>query len=171
VSIDALVLWAENEVQASALGVALSESAYAFPVIEGLHLLGLSVSVGLLFMADLRLMGFFMRHVPAREVLRELRPWVLGGFALVFATGVLLFWAEAPTLMASPAFPFKLLFIGLAGLNALYFERVVARRPGALDGTGAVPPPAVRRAGLASLLLWSAVIVAGRLIPYLPSWP
>lgn len=160
--------WAEG-VQGAGLGPALAESALAFPVIEGLHLIGLSVSVGLIFLTDLRLVGVFLRDVPVADVLRDLRPYVLWGFALVFATGGLLFWAEAPALVASPAFPFKLLFIALAGANALYFESVTARRPEVRQNQAALPP-AVRRAGIASLLLWTLVIVCGRLIPYLTSW-
>ena len=94
---------------------------------------------------------------------------MLLGFGVIFATGVLLFFAEAPTLIASPAFPFKLLFIALAGINALWLEKVSLQRVD-LSLPHVRPPPAVRWAGLASLLLWTAVIVCGRLIPYLPSW-
>ena len=89
---------------------------------------------------------------------------------MIFTTGVLLFFAEAPTLVASPAFPFKLLFIALAGINALWLEEVTLPRAD-LGLAHATPPSAVRRAGLASLLLWTLVIVCGRLIPYLPNWP
>ena len=35
---------------------AIAESRYAYPVIEGMHLIGLSISVGLIFITDLRLM-------------------------------------------------------------------------------------------------------------------
>jgi len=34
----------------SQLGTALRESVYAFPIVEGLHLIGLAFSVGLLFL-------------------------------------------------------------------------------------------------------------------------
>jgi hypothetical protein len=167
-SLDAWVDWAQS-IQDTPFGTALAESPVAFPVIEGLHLIGLSISVGLLFLVDLRLLGWLLVDVPATRVLRALRPWSLAGFALVFVTGGLLFWAEAATLVASPAFPFKLLFIALAGANAAYFEVVIARRP-SLELGGVAPPRAARAAGAASLLLWSAVIVCGRLIPYVTHW-
>jgi hypothetical protein len=158
-----------DDVQASPLGVLLSESPLAFPVIEGLHLISLSLSVGLLFLIDLRLIGLIWRGLPAREVLSQLRPYVIAGFVAVFVTGILLFWAEAPALVASPAFPFKLLFIALAGLNALYFELAVARDLPSHPHAGPLPA-AARQAGIASLLLWTLVIIAGRLIPYVPAW-
>ncbi|MFL6550691.1 MAG: DUF6644 family protein [Povalibacter sp.] len=153
-------------IEQSSLAVSIAESRYAFPAIEGLHLIGLSVAVGLLFITDLRLAGLILRKVPLNTVLHQLRPWVLGGFTVIFVTGGLLFLAEASTLIVSRVFAIKVLFILLAGLNAAYFEFVIARKP-AVRENHPVLPASVRFAGLASLTLWSAVIVCGRLIPYL----
>jgi hypothetical protein len=150
----------------SEIGTALRESVYAFPIVEGLHLIGLAFSVGLLFFVDLRLLGLFMKRVPAQQVMYSLRPWLLGGFAVTLASGVLLFAANASKVITLPVFFFKLGFIALAGLNALWFERRWGRRT-AEWGTGSELPLGVRWAGLASLLLWSLVVVTGRLIPYL----
>src|SRR5688500_7265814 len=117
-----------EQIEASAIGVAIAESRYAYPVIEGIHLIGLSVSVGLIFLTDLRLMNLFLKRVPVNDVLRHLRPYVLGGFIAVFVSGGLLFWSAAARMLESPAFLAKLLFIALAGVNALYFEFVIAQR-------------------------------------------
>jgi hypothetical protein len=154
--------------QNSEIGTALAESTLAFPVIEGIHLLGLSISVGLIALTDLRLLGVLFRSVPVADVLRQLRPWVLSGFAVTFVSGFLLFWSEAATVIVSPAFPIKFLFILLGGLNALYFEFKLAKLTPVVENHD-VLPGAVRYAGLASLGLWTLVIITGRLIPYLPS--
>ncbi len=138
-----------NAIEATSIGTAIAESRYAFPIIEGTHLISLSVSVGLIFLTDLRLMGLFLHQVPAAAVLHGLRPYVLCGFALVFLSGGLLFWAEAVEVIASPAWVFKFAFIWLAGLNALYFEFVIARRPGALSPERGTLPRGVKLAGLA----------------------
>lgn len=154
-------------IQASSIGVALSESPYAFPLIEAVHLIGLSISVGLIFLIDLRLVGVFLKNIPVTDLLRQLRPLVLGGFAAIFISGVLLFWSEAATVIVSPAFPVKFLFIAIAGVNALYFEFRLARQQAVVDNHPQLPAN-VRYAGLASLFSWGVVIIAGRLIPYLP---
>jgi len=167
-TLTAMVQWAE-QLEQTALGTALAESLYAFPLIEGIHLIGLSVAIGLLFVTDLRLAGWVLKGIPAAVVLRQLRPWVLGGFAVILISGGLLFMAEASALVKSPAFALKLIFIAIAGVNAGVFEFVIARRPGALNNIDALPA-SVRFAGLASLSLWSLVIICGRLIPYLPQW-
>lgn len=155
-----------EQIESWPLSVAIAESRYAFPAIEGLHLIGLSIAVGLLFITDLRLAGVILRRVPLTTVLHNLRPWVLGGFVSIFITGGLLFLAEATTLAASAVFGVKLIFILLAAINAAYFEFVIARKP-AVRENHAVLPSSVRFAGLASLSLWTVVIVCGRLIPYL----
>ena len=148
------------------LAVAIAESNYVFPLIEGVHLIGLSIAVGLLFITDLRLAGVVLKRIPAAQVLHQLRPWVLGGFVVIFITGGLLFAASASTLLGSAIFAWKMLFIALAGLNAAYFEFVIAKRSEVRDGQ-VVLPQAAKYAAIASLGLWTVVIVCGRLIPYL----
>jgi hypothetical protein len=158
-----------ERIEQTPLGVAIAESHYAFPIIEGVHLIGLSISVGLIFLTDLRLMGLIFREVPITDVIHHLRAWVLTGFVLVFASGGLLFVSEASMLIASPAFPFKLLFMAAAGVNAIYFELVLAKQSAVQENRPQIPRN-VKYAGIASLVLWTLVIICGRLIPYLPQW-
>ena len=150
----------------SQIGTALRESVYAFPIVEGIHLIGLSVSIGLLLFVDLRLLGLFLPQVPVALVMRPLRPWMLGGFTVTIVTGLLLFAAAATKIAGLSVFLYKLGFIALAGLNAVWFELKWGRS--ALDwGSRSVLPLSVKFAGAASLFLWSLVVITGRLIPYM----
>lgn len=158
-----------EHIEQSRIGAAIAESRFAFAAIEGIHLIGLSLSVGLIFLTDLRLMNVLFRQIPVNDVLVHLRPYALAGFALVFLSGGLLFWAEAVTLIESPAFPLKMLFMALAGANALYFELRLARHPAVAENRGHLPRSVIY-AGAASLTLWTLVVICGRLIPYLPRW-
>lgn len=164
----AVLAWGER-VEGSGVGVAIAESRYAFLVIEGIHLIGLSIAVGLIAITDLRLIGVILRQVPAHEVVRQLRPWVIGGFAVIMASGGLLFWSAAGRVLESPAFPIKMVLIALGAVNAAWFEFYIARRPPQIGDPAGLPRGA-RVAGYASLSLWTLVIVAGRLIAYLPHW-
>jgi hypothetical protein len=150
----------------SETGTALRESIYAFPIVEGLHLIGLAFSFGLLMFIDLRLLGVFLRTVPAQDLLYSLRPWLLGGFLITIATGILLFIATATKIILLPVFYIKLALIVLAGINAIVFELKWGRNVD-VWGTQSVLPTSIKYAGLVSLVLWSAVIITGRLIPYL----
>ncbi|MDR2212775.1 MAG: hypothetical protein LBE21_04025 [Pseudomonadales bacterium] len=140
--------------------VAFSESLFAYPVVQGLHVLSLALAVGLLALADLRLARVLFTAYPAKVVVAGLRPWFIGGYALMFVTGVLLFLPKASALYASPLFWTKMALIALAGVNALYFE--LNYRQGH-DAPESLRP---KLAGLASLGLWVAVIVTGRLLAY-----
>jgi hypothetical protein len=151
------------------VGAAIAEGRYAFPIIEGIHLIGLAVAVGLLMLVDLRLMGVFLTQVPPRQLHRQLLPYVLAGFGVIVLAGVLLLSSEATTVFASPPWPFKMVFLALGACNALYFEFVSSRRPDALPTTGQLPA-GVRAAGAASFALWVLVIICGRLIPYVTTW-
>jgi hypothetical protein len=156
-----------QRIQDTPIGTAIVESRYAFPIIEGTHLIGLSMSVGLILLTDLRLLGLILKEVPIANVLNHLRPYILSGFLLVFISGGLLTWAEAAEFLKSPATPYKFVFMFLAGLNAAYFEFVTVPRNLHGPATRRLPSSA-RFAGAASIGLWVLVIIFGRLIAYLP---
>ena len=149
------------------LATALRESVYMFPLLEGTHLLGLALSAGLIIFTDLRLVGVWFRHVPVPDILQQLRPWVLGGFVATFVSGIVLFWSEAASMITNLAFLLKLVFILLAGINALIFEAKFGQRVTEWSNQRAFPA-GVKFAGWTSLTLWVAVIAFGRLIPYFP---
>jgi hypothetical protein len=149
----------------SAIGTALRESLILFPLIEGIHLLGLALSFGLIFFTDLRLIGLFMKDVPVSTILNGLRRWIFAGFALTFITGFLLFWAEAESMIENPAFLIKSAAVVVALINAVAFELAWGKR-GAAWVDQAIAPVAARLAGWVSLTFWSAATVGGRLIPY-----
>jgi len=172
-----LLDWAQT-LQDTDFATQLAQSRYEFPILEGFHLIGLSLSVGLILLIDLRLAGWFLKPIPEVTLLRQLRPWSLVGFVLTFVSGLALLSSEAVSVINSPPFAFKLLFLALAGANALYFEwRLLNRRSGSKPvslpdrGTDTLALGRVAQIGaLASLSLWLLVIATGRLIPYIPSW-
>jgi hypothetical protein len=96
----------------------LQESTYTFPIVEAIHLLGLTILVGAQFAVCLRFLGFGMKR-PASEIYRGLAGWSWIGFTIVLTTGLTMVIAEPIKLSTNVAFPYKLLFIVLAGL--LYF--------------------------------------------------
>jgi hypothetical protein len=155
--------WLEN----TELAVAFSESRYLYPLVEAFHVLGLSLSVGLIVLTDLRLIGAYQRRVPVADILQQLRPWLIAGFIATFISGALLFWPSAATLYASTVFRLKVIVMLLAAVNALAFELRLGRTV-ELWGQSATLPRAVKLAGWISLSFWTAAVVLGRLIAYYP---
>jgi hypothetical protein len=153
-------------IQGSAIGTSIAESIYVFPLIEGVHLLGLALSIGLLLIVDLRLLGLVLRQVPAAKVHHQLRNWIFAGFAVTFASGGLLLWAEAAEVVFNYAFIAHAVFIAIGLANAAFFETRLA--PRALEwGESLRLPAAARLAGAVSLSSWILVVISGRLVPYL----
>lgn len=147
-----------QRIQEWPISTSLRESAVMFPVIESLHVLGLTVSVGLVVVVDLRLIGWRFQGLSPNAVLRPLRPWLLGGFALMVITGSLLFMAEAEKCYLSRVFRLKIAFLLAAATNALVYETTLRRTP--------LAPQRVAVAGWISLGCWILVIVLGRLTAY-----
>ena len=101
----------------------------AFPYVEGAHVLGLSLSVGTVMWFDLRLIGATMRSRAVSDVFQDLKPWMFAGFAIMFLTGGLLFFAHATKAYGSGYFRAKLALLMLAQIRA---AKVAAARIAAL---------------------------------------
>ena len=151
--------------QDTALSTGIRESVWVFPVIEGTHVLALTLSVGLIAAIDLRLFGVVLRRVPASELSKQLLPWAMAGFAVMFITGILLFVSLPMKCYESILFTIKMSFLALAAVNAFVFHITIYRSMSKWDND-AVPPLGARLAGLLSLILWMGVIVAGRNMAY-----
>ena len=160
-SLYALCEWLQN----TQIGTSIRESIWVFPIIESAHVLGLAISVGLLVWFDLRLVGWTMRHQPISVMHRQLMPWSLVGFSIMFLSGALLFWSNALRAYNSGFFQLKVLFLFLAAVNAIVFELTTKRRIAEWD-KAPLPPKRVRLAGMLSLALWIAVITFGRATAY-----
>ncbi len=145
--------------------IALHESQYMYPIVESSHVLALTLFVGLAVMLDLRLLGLVLRRVPVSQVTDRLLPWIVGGFVVMVTTGILLFYAIPVRTYQSIFFRAKVIFLILAGLNVWLFHSRIYTRIAEWDHD-VITPKAARRAGLASLILWGAIIVAGRMIAY-----
>jgi hypothetical protein len=155
-------IWAALE--RTALATAVREGTWLYPAIETLHVLALATLFGGIALLDARLLGAapsLPLDALARHVLRPVR----AAFAVLVATGALMFSADAAALVENPAFRLKMVLVPLAVANALVFEAGGLRR---LRADPRAPVPRAARAfAAASLALWAAVIVCGRLIAYL----
>jgi ABC-type multidrug transport system fused ATPase/permease subunit len=149
----------------SEIGTGIRESIWVFPIVEGTHLLGIALSVGMLCWFDLRLLGLALRDQPVSKVWQQVMPWALAGFVLMFVTGGLLFWAEAARAYASVHFWIKVVLLVAAGVNALLFETTAHRHIAEWD-KAPVPPLRARMTGAISLVLWTAIIITGRTMAY-----
>jgi len=154
-------LWL-SQAPASAL---MRDSAWAFPVATINHLIGLVLLIGMRLPLDLRLMGWAFDGLSISQLARRTAPFALIGGIVTIASGMAMYSADPARMASNPAFAFKIAALAAALLNAWWFHAVIARRISEWD-TADVPPVFARASGYASLLLWIALIIAGRLIAF-----
>ena len=92
-------------------------------------------------------------------------PWALFGFSLMAISGLLLFYSGPVKAAANIFFRVKLVLIVLTGVNALIFHLTIHRRVAVWDNYP-TPPARAKLAGLLSLVLWSGVVICGRMQAY-----
>lgn len=151
--------------EATAIAVLIRESPYGFSIVVAIHILGITLSVGTLLWVDLRVLDISMRGYRLSEVYRGLAPWFVSGFGVMILSGAILFAAFATSAYGNLYFRIKMVAIALAGVNALIYHVAAGRSP-TEPFDAARTPMAARIAGLTSIVLWGAVIVAGRMISY-----
>ena len=100
--------------ETTALGAIARESLYGFQILVGTHILGLILSVGILLWADLRMIGIALTAGGLSDVYRNLSPWFLVGFGLMFLSGGALFAGFATSAYENTYFRIKMAALVLA---------------------------------------------------------
>jgi hypothetical protein len=136
--------------------VLLRRSSLAYILVNATHILGIALLLGPILALDARLLGAF-RAAP----LATLGPF-LGSTAKVGA-GLALFSVRPPDYVDNPAFLAKLVLLALAITNAVTLDRSAAWRS-AIAGNAYAARLKLQAA--ASMVLWLAVLVAGRWIGF-----
>ena len=147
--------WCES----TGLGLMIRESVWVFPVIEAVHLLGLSLLGGALLIVDLRLLGAGLTRTPAALLARQVRPWLIAAVALMAVTGVPLFLSEAVKCYYSQAFWVKITTLPLAVAFTFAVRQRIAEADATSRRTAALT-------GAASIALWFVVAAGGRWIGF-----
>src|SRR5688572_4069288 len=142
----------------------IRESIWTYPIIESVHVLGLTLFLGLLLLWDTRLLGFVLRRVPVSALWRQLFPWITFGAILVTISGSLLFWSDPVKFYGNVFFRIKVLALLLAAANAAAYHLGIERR--LVEWDTAATPRAAKIAGATSIAVWAIVVVVGRLIAY-----
>lgn len=145
-----------------------NQVGWLWPLCESLHFLGLCLLIGAAGFFDLRLLGF-MKGVSLRSAKRFV-PWAMVGFAVNLFTGLIFFISQPQQYATNLSMWLKVVFLLLAGVNAMLFETSYSDRLMALEPDAEMPLSA-RLIGAVSLIAWFAVLYFGRMLPYLDPNP
>ena len=159
-SLRALSEW----LQTSAVAEWMRITNPAMQIAEATHVAAAVMVLGTVLIVDLRLLGLADLHRPFTRIGRGILPLTWTAFAIAVVTGSLMFTTSAVTYLGNAAFQLKVLALLAAGINMALFQLGTARSVAEWDSRA--PPLAARVAGLASLLLWAAVVLLGRWIGF-----
>ncbi len=152
-----LAQWSEK----TALGTAIRNSEYAFPIIEFFHLAALAVIGGSVLIVDMRLLGLGLKKTPVAQLAKDAQPYVTGSLIVMLITGISLYTSEATKCYGSAAFWIKMVALILAMLYTYTIKkRVTAGDEKTVSlGTG-------KLVGAVSIVLWFGVAWGGRWIGF-----
>jgi hypothetical protein len=154
----------------SGLTAAVAGRFWIVPALQTVHILSVAIVLVGVLLINLRVVGVVERGQTVGSVLdRFLLPTGIA-IAILAITGILLIAGEPTRAIFRTIFWIKMALILLAGLLTWSHRHAF---PTALGDDAAVSAvPALRRGvALLALLLWLAVIVAGRWIAYVEAWP
>jgi hypothetical protein len=139
-----------------------SGSIWSYPMIITVHAYGMVMLAGISAVIALRLLGF-ATGVPLPSM-KRLYSLITIGFWVSLVSGIALTIGDAGSMLISPIFYIKMLFIALALGTGVLIERRVFGRPEL--GADVIPVNA-RALAVWSLVFWLGAITAGRLTAYL----
>jgi hypothetical protein len=151
-----------TSLEESAFGVWVSTSLVGYPLMITLHAIGMAVMVGISVALDLRLLGWFP-GIPYTAINRFLAvAWI--GFTINLLSGTALFCMQATMYVQDGTFLLKMLFVVLGAVVAAFLQGALNRNSASW---GAAAPGGIKALAVASIVLWTAGMVTGRLIAYL----
>lgn len=148
------------------LAVYLMQGVPGFaPIIQTVHILGVSVVMGSIVLIDLRVLGVALPSQSPTELVDRLMPWLWWALVCLALSGLVSLFARPPRYLLNPVFGFKLAMLAPAialavvlkrtrTTDAEFWQRSRWRRVSA------------RVMAACSLFLWMGVAMAGRWIAY-----
>ena len=151
--------------ETSALAIWVGESLWGYPIMLGMHAIGLAIVVGIFVMLDLRMLRV-IRGVSFNAFLSLFR---LAWIGLIFnaLSGSALFTSQATTFVESAPFLIKISAVFAGVVVGLLIQKRLKARVADWDETGANIELSAKVLATLSLVCWIGAIFAGRLIAYL----
>ncbi len=158
-SLESLAVWFESGI----VHDWMVDKFWLFPMMETFHFIGLSFMFGSLLLIDGRVLGI-CKFISMKESMKFI-PVAIIAFAVNLISGYAFLTSDPNAYLYNLGFQWKIGLIAVAGINALWFwfgeHKTLTQLA---DGQQA--PFSAKLIALISLVLWVAIIVLGRMIPY-----
>ncbi len=160
-SLDAFCKW----LSATHLSLAIQSTDFLIPALQTVHILAIGVVISCALMVNLRLLGLGSTDQTMAVVAGRFLPFLWASLPVLLVTGAFMIIAEPARALENPVFVLKMALLLAAAAITLGCQIALGRN--ALSGARAQGNRWVSGfVAVASLLLWVAIIFAGRWIAY-----
>ena len=154
-----------ESLETSALAIWVGESLWGYPIMLGMHAIGLAIVVGIFVMLDLRMLRV-IRGVSFNAFLSLFRlAWI--GLIINALSGTALFTSQATTFVESAPFLIKISGVLAGVVLGVLIQKRLKERVADWDQSGENIESSAKMLAALSLVCWIGAIFAGRLIAYL----
>jgi len=153
----------------TSLSNTIQNVTWIIPTVQTVHIVCVAIVISAVFLVDMRILGVFAPSQSLASLSQRFLTWIWWAILVLLVTGTLLIIGEPTRSLLNPAFGAKMLMLLIvAGLTRI-IQRPLATDVGYWDASGN------RRAllkgiAVASLVLWSCIVFAGRWIAYIASY-
>ncbi|CAM5188573.1 DUF6644 family protein [Alishewanella longhuensis] len=147
----------------TAIATLLRQSTTAYPLVSVVHIGGISLLFSNILLLDLKLLGV-LRQPALTELLPLLQRMAALGLFIALLSGTLLFSVQPAHYLSNNAFLLKMPLLFLAFLNILLVHRLPAWQAALTNRPFGIT---LKICALVSILLWLAVVLAGRWIAFI----
>ena len=157
-----LAIWISN----TRLSLTIGTHFWVIPILQTVHILSIAASFGSILMINFRLLGLNGSTRTVVQTVDRYQPWIWWALLLLVVTGLGMIVGEPVRELINPVFWIKMVLVVVAVLVSLGFQRSVRRDAARWEAAGGAM--AVKLGSVGIILLWCAIMVAGRWIAYAP---
>ena len=142
--------------------------SWLVPGVQSIHIVGIAIIMGSLFMIALRILGWAGTDQTLRQTTERFGPWVIWGLVLQLVTGIVMIITEPPRELVNFSFWTKMVFVAigatLAGIFLIGFPKHEQQ------WEAFVRSRTFKSLAVVTFIVFLCIIVLGRLIAYDHIW-
>ncbi|MDE3170072.1 MAG: hypothetical protein KGL75_08010 [Acidobacteriota bacterium] len=142
--------------------------SWLIPGVQSIHIVGIAVIMGSLFMILLRILGWAGTDQTLRQTTDRFAPWIFGALGLQLVTGIVMIVAEPVRELINFSFWAKMVFVAIGTTLAAIFLYGFPNREQQWDRF--VNRRTFKSLAIVTFVIFLCIIVLGRLIAYDHIW-
>jgi hypothetical protein len=146
-----------------------NHNRWMIPTIQSIHIAGIGVVLGSVFMIDLRILGWAGMDQTMRQTTNRFGPWLTAALYVQLATGLLMVIGEPVRELVNFSFWLKMFLVATSTLIAAIVQ-IKLQRGEMQDGETLAKRRSIKLLAILTFVIWVCIIILGRLIAYDHVW-